>query len=74
MASLYNHSIRLAAAALGHVGQYDPRHIEAYMRIEHSTLDGLSPVQFAKEVEIGMACVDSDGTDNAERLARSFGL
>lgn len=53
---------------------YDPRHIEAYMRLEHSTLDGLSRTQFAHEVRIGMDCVDEDGVENAERCAKSFGL
>ena len=53
---------------------YDPRHIEAYMRLAHSTLDGLSPEEFRFEVALGMACVDEGGLDNAERLARSCAL
>jgi len=52
----------------------DARHIEGYMRVEHATLDGLSPLQFLLEVEIGIACVDADGIINAERNAQSFGL
>lgn len=71
---MYQESIRLGMASKGFIGRYDPRHIEAYMRLEHSTLDGLSPKQFASEIEIGMACVDADGLDNAERLAKSYGL
>lgn len=54
--------------------QYDPRHIEAYMRLGHATLNGLSASQFRQEVEIGIQCIDADGTDNAERNAQSFGL
>lgn len=53
---------------------YDPRHVEAYVRLEHSTLDGLSAEQFADEVRTGITCVDEDGAENAERLAQSFGL
>lgn len=53
---------------------HDPRHIEAYIRLAHSTLDGLNAEQFAQEVYIGRECVVADGTENAERLARSFGL
>jgi hypothetical protein len=52
----------------------DPRHIEAYMRLEHSTLDALSPRQFMREVRLACLCVDEGGKDSAERLAKSFGL
>jgi hypothetical protein len=61
---------RIAELAPG----YDPRHIEAYMRLEHSTLDGLSGWQFAKEVEIAKGSVDEGGVEQADRCARSFGL
>ncbi len=54
--------------------RYDPRHIEAYMRLEHGVLDGLSPARFRAEVAIGMRCVDAGGTVNAEKLAQSCGL
>ena len=53
---------------------YDPRHIEAYIRLAHSTLDGLSREQFRKEVEIGKACYHAAGHADAERCAKSFGL
>ncbi len=72
--SHYQQTIRETMARLGRVGAADPRHIEAYMRLEHSTLDGLSPRQFDDEVEIGIACVEADGTANAESLAQSFAL
>jgi len=44
------------------------------MRIEHSTLDALSPEQFAAEVEIAIGCIDRAGSKVSESLARSFGL
>lgn len=52
---------------------YDPRHIEAYMRLEHGTLNRLSRGQFRREVKICAECVDEDA-DGAESLAKSFGL
>lgn len=54
--------------------QFDPRHVEAYMRSEHSTLDGLSPSQFRTEVTMACECIRVGGFDMAERIARSFGL
>lgn len=64
----YAQRIRAAAPA------FDPRHIEAYMRLEHSTLDGLSREQFAAEIVMAAMCIAEGGTDAAERLARSFGM
>lgn len=69
----YQAMITMVAESMGR-SDVDPRHIEGYMRVEHSTLDGLSSKQFRREVEIGIACVDADGYINAERNARSFGL
>jgi hypothetical protein len=71
--SFYAPRIRETAARLGFIGT-DPRHIEAYMRLEHSTLDGLAEWQFNAEVETACACVAVDGTEGAEACARSFGL
>jgi len=73
MRSPYYETIRLELARTGHVGT-DPRHVEAYMRLEHPTLDGLPKQQFADEVAIGVRCIAEDGAENAERCARSFGL
>jgi hypothetical protein len=58
------------------IGRADinPRHIEAYMRLEHSTLDGLSSVKFRKEVIFCSQVIDYDGIENAESCAKSFGL
>lgn len=53
---------------------YDPRHIEAFMRSEHGTLDKLSRSRFKAEVYIASACVDEGGKDLAERIAKSYGL
>lgn len=53
---------------------HDPRHIEAFMRSEHGTLDALSPSRFRAEVKIAAMCVDEGGKDMAERIAKSYGL
>lgn len=53
---------------------YDPRHIEAYVRLEYSTLDHLDLPTLRREARIAAACIEHSGRDNAEALARSFGL
>jgi hypothetical protein len=53
---------------------YDPRHIEAYMRVAHSTLDSLSNVEFRREVLLCAMCVEEGGTEAAEACAKSFGI
>lgn len=71
---MYQPMIREDLARLGVVGQYDPRHVEGWMRAEHETLDGLSRQRFAEEVVIAVACIDAAGADQSEQVARSFGL
>lgn len=71
---MYHILIREALARAGHVGAADPRHIEGYIRLEHPTLDGLTPDQFQAEVVFSLRCVLQDGVEAAERLAQSFGL
>ena len=53
---------------------HDPRHIEAYMRLEHPTLDGLSRAAFHREVLIALDCLQATTKQDAEALAQSFGL
>lgn len=72
--SQYAEAIREDLAASGHIGKYDPRHIEGFMRLEHSTLDGLDARQFRAEVEVARQCVDLGGSDAAEECALSYGL
>ena len=70
----YANLIREDNAKAGFIGHYDPRHIEAFMRCEHGTLDSLSPAKFAAEVAVARECIDVGGKDGAEILAQSFGL
>lgn len=70
---MYQQMIREYGARLGRIG-VDPRHVEAWMRLEHLTLDALDPNRFSDEVEIAIACIDADGIEKSESLAQSLGL
>ena len=50
---MYQQTIREMAALLGRIG-VNPRHVEAWMRVEHSTLDWMDRERFRLEVEIRM--------------------
>ena len=52
----------------------DPRHIEAWMRVEHGTLDHLDRARFRSEVALAQACIAEAGDAESEALARSYGL
>lgn len=54
--------------------EVDPRHVEAWMRVAHPTLDGLSSVQFDYEVLIAVGCLDAWPPKDNDRLAETFGL
>jgi hypothetical protein len=71
--SPYAHAIRPLLERFGHVAM-DPRHVEAFMRLEHSTLDGLAAWQFAEEVRTAAECVAFSTLGDAEELAQSFGF
>lgn len=73
MSAYYNRLIGEALAATGNLG-IDPRWVEGWMRLEHGTLDGLSPRQFRDEVKTGAECVRASSTEVNEDLARSYGL
>ena len=62
------------ASLLNPAEKLDPRHIEAYMRVGCTTLDGLSARQFAHEVVIARQCVRDGDPALTEYLARSYGL
>jgi hypothetical protein len=52
----------------------DPAHVEAWMRLEYGTLDGLGPARFAAEVITALECIEHAGLDESDKLARSYGL
>ena len=72
--SIYQKSIKENLKAMGLEKNYDPRHIEAYIRIEHDTLNGLSPAVWKREINIATECINVGGVEHAEGLAQSFGL
>lgn len=72
--SPYAQLIRESMARIGRIGAADPRHVEAFMRLEHGTLDGLARHQFDTEVGIAIACIREGGIEGAEELAQSYGL
>ena len=53
---------------------HDPRHIEAFMRLEYPCLDGLNARQFDEQVGIAILCIKDGGLEFAEKIAKSFGL
>jgi hypothetical protein len=71
---MYESLIRECLARAGRLGKYDPRHVEAWMRLEHPTLNGLAPEAFASEVLWATRCIDRDGVTRSELLAGSLGL
>lgn len=71
---MYQDMIREVLAANGYIGQYDPAHVEAWMRLEYPTLDSLAPAQFAMEVETARYCIETSGVAASAALAASFGL
>jgi hypothetical protein len=71
---MYAQMIREVMARIGQIGNADPRHIEAWMRVEHGTLDGLCKERFAKEVKIALDCIRESGIATSESLAKSMGF
>jgi len=70
---MYRDIIREQLARDGYVGTR-PDWVEAWMRLEHGTLDSLSKTQFNDEVRIAVQCIDAATTTENESLAKSFGL
>ncbi len=69
---MYRDMIREQLARSGFVGT-NPDWVEAWMRLEHGTLDGLSQSQFKSEVGIAVQCIRAATTAENESLAQSFG-
>ena len=69
LAGMYQRIISELAPA-----SYDPRHIEAFMRVQYGTLDHLSRDAFKDEIKICTAAIDQCGPAEAEELALSMGL
>lgn len=57
-----------------HTREIDPRHIEAWMRVEHPTLDGLSREELLGAMYRAIADHLEAGDAMSESLAATFGL
>ena len=72
--SPYVDSIRsILRAGVVNGADYDPRHVEAYMRLEYGTLDSLSIEAFQRSALSMIGRIDIDPRQ-AESLAQSYGL
>ena len=52
----------------------DPRHVEAWMRVGHPVLDGLSRQEFTEAMYQALGDAMDAGPDASDALAASFGL
>jgi hypothetical protein len=73
MASVYAKSIRDILQRTGRT-EIDPAIIEAWMRVEHATLDHLSPEQFTTSVCTAWALATVTHPDDNAGLAATYGL
>lgn len=71
--SPYADTIKKFAAQLGR-GDVNPRWVEAFMLLEYSSLNSISPESFKREVSTAINCIDFLGPKKAEQCAQSFGL
>jgi hypothetical protein len=53
---------------------FNPAHVEAWMRLEHDTLDCLSPRKFRSEVRVACQCIEQSTQEQTLELVRSMGL
>ena len=74
MSSFYQDEITTILAAAGDLPRVEARIIEAWMRVEHGTLDALTARQFREEVVVAAFCARDASDDQNEALARSYGL
>lgn len=68
------HTIIVLSLARQALGPADPRLVEGWMRLEHSTFDGLDRVQFDRAVAAAVAAINVAPHRETEELARSYGL
>jgi hypothetical protein len=71
---MYQQMIRESMARTGAIAKADPRHVEAWMRESHYTLDALSPQEFTAAVVDALGCIAESGREMSEQLAAAVGL
>ena len=70
---MYSKLIRETVAKMGRIGA-NPRHAEAWMRLEYGTLDHLGGPTWDRAIREALACMDASTADENENLAKSYGL
>ena len=70
----YQHQIKRALCGNIFGSNVEPRLVEAWMRLEHPTLDALSPADFNRLAAVASRCVYEAGLPESEALAISMGL
>jgi hypothetical protein len=70
----YGYAREIAMLAPRALSTDEIRWVEAWMRVEHSTLNHLSRAQAKKEIDIALECIAASPASDSERLAQSFGL
>lgn len=73
-ATFYGDEISRTVEALDLPGTYDPRDVEAWMRLARPTLDGMGKDEFAMEVMLAAQCIDESTPETTARLRESYGL
>jgi hypothetical protein len=69
--SHYQDLIRETLARQGKIGT-DPYWVEAWMRVEHDTLDHLGGTDWDDEVRIATACTENTTPEENDKLAWSL--
>lgn len=69
----YTEPIRETLARQGRIGT-DPWYVEAWMRLEFSTLDHLGGPTWERAVREAAECVDAATEEQSRDLAESYGL
>lgn len=54
--------------------EFPPHQIEAFVRLEHGTLDHMDAAALEREAAIAADCIREAGPEQAEALAVSLGL
>jgi len=71
---MYRKMITTALEVIPNTHDIDPRHVEAWLRQEHATLDHLSSKEFFMQAITAIQLIREGGKEVAEQLAQSLGL
>lgn len=65
---------RIRSILMANATVADPAWVEAWMRVEHGTLDALTPELFEVEVLVALECIAESPVEVSQQLAASYGL